>query len=93
MTSQYSLIRYALAWLAVFASVGNKVAVVANGQHRDASRYVSGFSAGLNPPIAETARTAKQVSIAAKLQDIDIRRARIENQRAAINKAVSRCVE
>ena len=48
---------------------------------------MSGVSAGLNPPIAEAARTAKQASIAGKLQEIDICLTRIENYRAAFNKA------
>jgi hypothetical protein len=52
-------------------------------------RYVSGFTPGLNPPVSERAKAARQQSIAEKLRDIATRLAQIEGRRAEINEAFS----
>ncbi len=47
--------------------------------------YVSGFTPGLNPPISERSKAAKQKSITTKLRDIATRLALIEGRREEIN--------
>ena len=49
------------------------------------NKYVSGFTPGLNPPISERAKAAKQESIAKKLRDIATRLPLIEDRREEIN--------
>lgn len=80
-----SFLQCGVSWIALVGCLNIGSAAEKDDIDHAAHNDTSAFTPGLNPPISAGARAAKQESIIAKLNDIEIRLARITNQRKAVN--------